>query len=155
MVHTLHPGDVVVAEHGHRLETLLGSCVAVLLTDPRRTIGAMCHIVHSKPASGGAIKSGAHAETALRLMCEGLVRRGIAPRLCKAWVFGGGNMFPEMSEVPQVGDQNAAWATAALAREGIEVLDRQLGGPVYRRVSWTVGSGMPRVHAVPVQGAAA
>ena len=39
-LHTLHPGDVVCAERGDRMETLLGSCVAVVLTDPRRTVGA-------------------------------------------------------------------------------------------------------------------
>ena len=37
----LNPGDVAVGQRGDRLETLLGSCVAIVLTDPRRTIGAM------------------------------------------------------------------------------------------------------------------
>jgi chemotaxis protein CheD len=46
-IYTLHPGDVACGERGDRLETLLGSCVAIILTDPRRTIGAMCHIVHA------------------------------------------------------------------------------------------------------------
>ena len=31
---------------GDRMKTLLGSCVAVILTDQRRTVGTMCHIVH-------------------------------------------------------------------------------------------------------------
>ena len=50
LVHVLHPGDVACGERGERFETLLGSCVAIVLTDPRRTIGAMCHIVHAMPA---------------------------------------------------------------------------------------------------------
>jgi chemotaxis protein CheD len=33
-VTTLHPGDVVLGLRGDRLQTLLGSCVAVVLTDP-------------------------------------------------------------------------------------------------------------------------
>lgn len=62
-VHTLHPGDVVCAERGDRLETLLGSCVAIVLTDPRRTIGAMCHIVHCSRALAGAPETSAYATT--------------------------------------------------------------------------------------------
>jgi chemotaxis protein CheD len=37
-VRTLLPGDVAVGARGMRLETLLGSCVAIVLTDPRRTV---------------------------------------------------------------------------------------------------------------------
>lgn len=44
---TLHPGDVACVDRGERLDTLLGSCVAILLTDPQRSVGAMCHVVHA------------------------------------------------------------------------------------------------------------
>ena len=42
----LMPGDVAIGQAGDQFKTLLGSCVSVVLTDPRRTVGAMCHIVH-------------------------------------------------------------------------------------------------------------
>jgi chemotaxis protein CheD len=149
-LHTLHPGDVVVVDSGHRLETLLGSCVAVVMTDPRRTVGAMCHIVHSKPPAAGTRATGAYADTALRLMYAGLRSRAIAPELCEAWVFGGGNMFPTLSTLPQVGDDNADWAIDALARDGVRVLGYQLGGAVYRRLAWTVGADAPEVESIEV-----
>ena len=53
LLHVLHPGGVACGERGERFETLLGSCVAIVLTDPRRTVGAMCHIVHAMPAPAG------------------------------------------------------------------------------------------------------
>jgi len=148
--HTLHPGDVVVADSGQRLQTLLGSCVAVVMTDPRRTIGAMCHIVHSKAPAGGAPATGAYADTALRLMYEGLRDRGITPELCQAWVFGGGNLFPKLVRQRHVGNDNADWVVGALARDGVRMLDCQLGGAVYRRLAWTVGAGAPEIQAVEV-----
>ncbi|MCU0686006.1 MAG: hypothetical protein MUF34_27800, partial [Polyangiaceae bacterium] len=52
-VHTLMPGDVACADRGERMETLLGSCIAIVLTDRRNTVGAMCHIVHCNPADAG------------------------------------------------------------------------------------------------------
>jgi chemotaxis protein CheD len=149
-VQTLHPGDVACGDRGDRLETLLGSCVAIILTDPRRTIGVMCHIVHSRPAVDAARSSGAYAEHARDTMYALLLARGINPRLCEAYVYGGGNMFPGLFTESHVGDDNARWALDALAEDGVRVLFHDVGGSAYRRLSWTVGPGMPQVAAVPV-----
>jgi chemotaxis protein CheD len=149
-VHVLHPGDVVCADQGDRLETLLGSCVAIVLTDPRRTVGVMCHIVHSKPASCVARASGAHADVALATMYGLLRERGLDPTRCEAYVYGGGNMFPDIFMRTHVGEDNAQWALAALAEDGVPVLFDDIGGNAYRRLAWTVGPGLPQVIAVPI-----
>lgn len=149
-VHTLHPGDVACAGRGDRLEALLGSCVAIVLTDPWRTVGVMCHIVHAKPALRVPHKSGAHAGAALKAMYALLQARGIAPALCEAYVYGGGNMFPAQFKNSHVGADNARWALAALADDGIPVLLHDVGGSSYRRLSWTIGTGAPQVTAVQV-----
>ncbi len=149
-VFTLYPGDVAIGWRGDRLETLLGSCVAIVLTDPRRTLGAMCHIVHSKPAASAHAytKASAHAEVALQTMAHLLQSHGIAASLCEASVFGGGNMFPDIVTGPSVGDANAQWAQQALALLGVRVLSVDVGGNVYRRLRWTVGPALPQVEAV-------
>lgn len=149
-VHVLHPGDVVCADQGDRLETLLGSCVAIVLTDPRRTVGVMCHIVHSKPASCATRASGAHADVALATMYGLLRERGLDPTRCEAYVYGGGNMFPDIFMRTHVGEDNAQWALAALAEDGVPVLFDDIGGNAYRRLAWTVGPGLPQVIAVPI-----
>ena len=149
-VHVLHPGDVVCVERGDRLETLLGSCVAIILTDPRRTVGAMCHIVHSGPASTAAGASGTHANVALATMYGLLRERGLDPTRCEAYVYGGGNMFPEILMRSHVGDDNAQWVLAALAEDGVPVLVDDVGGNAYRRLAWNVGPELPHVIAVPI-----
>ena len=150
-LHTLHPGDVVCAERGERMETLLGSCVAIVLTDPRRTLGAMCHIVHASRATAGVAETGAYAEVALDTMYALLRERGIDPRQCEAYVYGGGNMFPQLfNQIAHVGERNSRWALDALAEDGVRVLFHDLGGDTYRRLSWTVGPNAPQVTAVPV-----
>ncbi|RZL02050.1 MAG: hypothetical protein EOP36_08920 [Rubrivivax sp.] len=148
-VHTLHPGDVVCAHQGDRLETLLGSCVAILLTDPHRTVGAMCHIVHSN-ATATARRTTCHASTALATMYQLLRQKGFAPHLCKAYVYGGGNMFPALATTSHVGDVNASWALHALRQDRVDVVEHDLGGHAYRRVAWTIGSPRPLVEAVRV-----
>jgi chemotaxis protein CheD len=154
LVHTLHPGDVVCALQGQRMETLLGSCVAIILTDPRRTVGAMCHIVHARPAPQAARDSGAYADVALAKMGALLLEQGIHPALCEAYVFGGGNMFPQRYAAsqakPHVGELNVDWALQRLAQDGVRVLLHHVGGNVYRRLGWTVGHAPPQVTAVPI-----
>jgi chemotaxis protein CheD len=153
-LHVLHPGDVAVAGRGERLETVLGSCVAILLTDRLRTVGAMCHVVHAGPPVRAVDRPTAHGEGALAAMFALLRRRAIEPRLCRAWVYGGGHMFPGrlgmLADVDHVGAINARWALMALAAEGIVVQASELGGHAWRRLAWTVGPGDPELQVMPV-----
>ena len=148
--HYLHPGDVACVGQGDRLETLLGSCIAIILTDPRRTVGAMCHIVHSSPAAQHDERPTSHGDAALVALCGLLRQQGIQPQLCEAWVFGGGNMFPGLFRHQHVGEANARWVMDALADMGIRVLGHDVGGQTYRRLAWTVGAGEPEVVCVEV-----
>ena len=150
LVHTLHPGDVSCAGTGERLETLLGSCVAVILTDPRRTVGVMCHVVHSMAAPMNARRNSAYADVAFSTMFAMLVARGITPAYCQAYVYGGGNMFPDLVRSTHVGDTNVRWVLDALEAAGIRVLFHDVGGSAYRRLGWTVGLDEPQVTAVPM-----
>ncbi len=149
---TLHPGDVACVDRGDRLETLLGSCVAIVLTDPRRTVGAMCHVVHAGAPTSAAARDTAYGEGALAAMGRQLRSRGIDPGQCQAWVYGGGNMFPgrvgDAATQGNVGAANMAWALGALERAGIQVLGAAVGGHAYRKLRWTVGTEPPEVEAV-------
>lgn len=149
-VRTLHPGDVAFAERGEVLSTLLGSCVAILLTDPRRTIGVMCHIVHSKPPLSHDKASTSYGSVAISAMDRLLLARGVSPQLCHAYVYGGGNMFPGLITQSHVGDANALWTLTTLRERGVRVIGQDLGGRVYRRVRWTVGADAPEVSRVAV-----
>lgn len=149
---TLHPGDVACVDRGDRLETLLGSCVSILLTDPRRTLGAMCHVVHAGHPPPERPADTAYGEAALAHLGRCLRRRGIDPRQCQAWVYGGGNMFPDrIGDAPEqgnIGAVNALWAMQAVQAAGIEVLGASVGGHAYRKLRWTVGPDAPVVDAV-------
>ena len=149
-VHTLLPGDVVCGDRGECLETLLGSCIAVLLTDARHTVGAMCHIVHASEQREGDDKPCAYAAAAIDALYARLVERGFTPRLCEAYVFGGGNMFPHLVRGPHIGRRNAESVLARLQRDGVRVVVQDLGGTCYRRLRWTIGDAAPELVSVEV-----
>lgn len=146
----LGPGEVAVATRGDRLETLLGSCVAVVLTDPRRTVGAMCHVVHAADPGPGSRSDTSYARPALQAMFDQLGRIGISPRLCEAYVFGGGNMFPHLVKGSHIGASNSRRVLALLAEAGIAVLSQSLGGNVYRKLAWEIGPAEPECILVDV-----
>jgi chemotaxis protein CheD len=76
--------------------------------------------------------------------------RGIDPRQCDAWVYGGGNMFPDQFQEPHVGQRNVWSVLDELGQRNVRVLRQDVGGSSYRRLAWTVGPQEPRVAAVPV-----
>ncbi len=148
---TLHPGDVACGERGDSFATLLGSCIAVVLTDPRRTVGVMCHIVHTTTNTSAA-RDSTWGDVALDRMYDLLRERGITPQLCEARVYGGGNMFPGLfGSGSHVGANNAHWVLQALAHDGVRVLHSDTGGSAYRKLTWTVGPDAPQAVAIAVE----
>ncbi|MEY2686375.1 MAG: hypothetical protein RL375_573 [Pseudomonadota bacterium] len=150
VVRVLRPGDVAIASRDDRLETLLGSCVAVLLNDPRRTVGAMCHIVHAGEPPAAAAGDTCFARPALQALFTGLLARGIAPALCEARIYGGGNMFPAQFTGHHVGASNVQQVLLLLEASGIRVLSQSSGGRCYRKLSWVVGVQEPQCLEVDV-----
>ncbi|TXC65141.1 chemotaxis protein CheD [Piscinibacter aquaticus] len=146
----LYPGDVACGGRGERLETLLGSCVAVVMTDPRRTAGAMCHIVHPAPAPAGRAHDTAYADAALMAMWLRLRERGLQPQLCEAYVYGGGNMFPGIYPHRPIGERSVQQVLDALTHNGVRLLHHDVGGAAYRRLAWTVGPDAPSVTAIGI-----
>jgi chemotaxis protein CheD len=144
----LLPGDVALGLAGDQLRTLLGSCVSVILTDPRRTVGAMCHIVHVGPPNAINAHNTAFGKVAMDAMFQRLLGIGVVPRLCEAYVYGGGNMFPKVFARRHVGLGNIDWVLDYLETQHIPVLGHCLGGHGYRKVSWTVGPTEPVVEIV-------
>lgn len=144
----LMPGEIALGQEGDQLKTLLGSCVAVILTDPRRTVGVMCHIVHVGVPSAAQAKNTAFGTVAMAEMFARLRAVGVNPHLCDAYVYGGGNMFPNLVSAHHVGDSNIHWVLDYLEEKGIHVIDHCLGGTGYRKLSWTVGKSEPMVQTI-------
>lgn len=141
----LMPGDVALATAGDELKTLLGSCVSIILTDPRRTIGAMCHIMHVGQPNAAYRHNTDYGEVAMEAMFSKPLAVGIPAKRCEAYVYGGGNMFPDIVSGVSEGDRNVQWAMDFLSDHGIAVVESSLGGTSYRKVSWRVGGASPTV----------
>jgi chemotaxis protein CheD len=108
----------------------------------------MCHIVHVGHPNLANRRNSAYGTVAMEGMFAHLRARAVNPSMCQAYVFGGGNMFPQLFTVRHVGANNAEWALNYLAAQGIVVVDQELGGNGYRKVSWVVGPDAPQVETI-------
>lgn len=139
----IHPGDVAVGFAADKFETLLGSCVSILFVTPCCKVASICHFVHSTPPPRNKYKDASYASVALRKMDHMMRSTGFNIRLCRAYVFGGGNMFPGQQGMVDVGRMNVEWAFQYLDQKGITVFGSHTGEHCYRKLSWVIGPSDP------------
>ncbi len=124
------------------LSTILGSCVAACIRDPRAGIGGMNHFLLPGPRQtrqlGEAERYAAHLMELLvnALLCAGATRGHLEAKL-----FGGSSVLGGRTDI---GERNGSFATEFLAREGITLTSQCLGGTNGRRLQYWPVSGRAR-----------
>lgn len=138
---TVVQGDYAVSSDPHVImSTVLGSCVAVCLFDPRAHVGGMNHflLAGDGQARGDDLKYGVNA---MELLINRVLRAGGDRRALQAKLFGGARMTDHARDI---GHSNAVFALEFLAREGIPCVSQSLGGQKARRIQFTPSTGAAR-----------
>ncbi|MBN2580741.1 MAG: chemotaxis protein CheD [Pirellulales bacterium] len=132
-------GEAAVARKTGRLMAVLGSCVGVTLYDPRRQLGALCHVV--LPQSNGRDDlPGKFADTAIPWMVRTLAGYGASSSALAAKLVGGAQIFQQKGPI-QIGEANVGAVLRALESAAIPVVARDVGGTHGRRMCFDVASG--------------
>lgn len=148
----LQPGEVYFGDADTCIRTVLGSCVAVTLWHPRRRIGGMCHFMLPErgQSPAGAALDGRYGDEALELLLREVRHHHSRPADYQVKVFGGGNMFPNATNLTHVGRRNHEFALEHLAALGLTVGKRHLAGHGHRQVIFEVWSGDVWLRHAPV-----
>lgn len=142
---TVMSGDVHSSREPTKVRTLLGSCVAVCLHDPVVRVGGMNHFMLPE-AAPGSLASTAYGVNAMELLINQLLALGAQRSRLVARVFGAANVLKNgQVRVPEA---NARFALEFLARDGIAVLEKRLGGDQPLRITFHTHSGEAEVRAV-------
>jgi chemotaxis protein CheD len=145
----INPGGWAV-ETDRPITTLLGSCVAVCLYDPKLRLGGMNHFLlptmtHSTNADTDVVLNGDYA---MEVLVNALLDKGAQKRRLVAKAFGGGNIVNSIQMA--IGDRNAQFAQEWLDREGIPLLASDFGGAWSRKVICVPGSGDAFCRRTPI-----
>ena len=129
----------------------LGSCVAIMLHDPRACIGAMAHVLlPSKSLSHDQDKPAKFPETAVPLLIHSLVKSGADRHRLVAKLAGGASMFAQLMTpgTIQMGERNIAASRQALRDAAIPIIGESVGGERGRSVWFHTGDGRVESHTV-------
>ncbi|EPX85359.1 chemotaxis protein CheD [Salipiger mucosus] len=130
---------------GDVFSTVLGSCVAVCLTDPSAGIGGMNHFLLPQRAGkeGENVRYGAYS---MELLINGMLKRGARKSRMVAKLFGGANMVRQLRDI---GASNVAFAREFLENEAIPLASESTGGNAARRIRFWAADGRVKLYIVP------
>ena len=129
----------------------LGSCIGVILADPRACVAGMAHVMLPQSAPSSKGPPGKFADTAVPALLESVLKLGADPGRLIAKIAGGAQMFGAGSgggNMFNIGERNAEAVRAALLATGIRVRAADVGGNFGRTLQVRVGSGMVTVRVV-------
>ena len=143
-------GTLTVERKPSEITTVLGSCVAVCLWDPRLGIGGMNHfkapLVPSKRTP-----SNIYGEVAIKNLIKSMIRKGSQKNDLRATLFGGGAVIETLKWM-NVGKDNIEFAQSALKQEGIPVMSSSIGKHMGRRVTFNTHDGSTIVSKIKPLG---
>jgi chemotaxis protein CheD len=136
-------GDVLVT-YG------LGSCVAVVLHDPKMQVGGLAHILLPTPSLA---RRGANPrkfpQTAIPEMLAEMAEFGASPKRITGRLIGGASMFAMLaSGTIQMGERNLVSTQRTLGTHRIPIVGQAVGGGVGRTVRFHIDSGVVEVSSV-------
>lgn len=111
----------------------LGSCIALVLHDQRRSLGGLAHIMLPE-SRGAADRPGKFADTAVGNLLEEMERLGSARSAITAFIVGGASMFAYSANSLNIGERNATAVKDLLHGQGIRVGHEETGGKIGRSV---------------------
>ena len=119
----------------------LGSCIALILHDQRRSLAGLAHIM--LPESRGIVdRPGKFADTAICALLDEMVVFGSTKPSITAIVIGGASMFEFSANSLNIGERNATAVKDLLLKQGIRIEHEETGGKVGRSVYyWPEGKG--------------
>lgn len=129
----------------------LGSCVAIMLHDPKAAIGGMAHVLlPSKSLSHDQDKPAKFPETAVPFLIHRLVIAGADRHRLVAKLAGGASMFAQLMTpgTVQMGERNIAASRAALREVAIPIIGESVGGARGRSVRFHTVDGRVESHTV-------
>lgn len=145
----INPGGWAV-ESERPITTLLGSCVAVCLYDPKLRLAGMNHfLLPSRAKSAGddddVILAGDYS---MEVLLNTMLSKGAAKQRIVAKAFGGGTIVTSI--LMAIGQRNADFAQEWLEREGIPLAAQDFGGAWSRKVIFTPDGGDAFCRRLPI-----
>jgi chemotaxis protein CheD len=142
----LSQGELHCTAEPTMVTTVLGSCVAVCLSDRARGLGGINHFL--LPHCDGDQLNLRYGDVAIDRLLDGMLSLGARVGDLEAKVFGGAAVMPMNAPENNVGTRNVEVAMARLRSLGITVVARRTGGSRGLSVRLFTATGDVLIRAV-------
>ncbi|WP_035059356.1 chemotaxis protein CheD [Andreprevotia chitinilytica] len=140
----INPGGIFFGNGDVRVETLLGSCVAITLWHPERKFGGLCHFLLPSRITNlhlASERDGRYGEEALLQLTAEARQRGTELSEYTIKLFGGSRVFDSEPRKTSIGEANAHFALDMLKHLGLPVARQDLTGYGYRYLRFDLSNG--------------
>lgn len=131
------PGEYYVTGEDMVIMTVLGSCIAACIWDPKARVGGMNHFMLP---DGGGDTSGRYGSYAMELLINEMIKLGARREYMQAKVFGGGQVMHTFTTM-NVGERNTQFVLDYLQTERIAVISKDVLDIYPRKVCYFASSG--------------
>ena len=135
------PGEYYVTTADMMIMTVLGSCIAACIWDPKVRVGGMNHFMLP---DGGGDTSGRYGSYAMELLINEMMKLGARRERMQAKVFGGGQVMHTFTTM-NVGERNTAFVLDYLQTERIAVISKDVLDIHPRKVCYFPATGKAMV----------
>ncbi len=135
------PGEYYVSADDLVIMTVLGSCIAACIWDPRVRVGGMNHFMLPE---GGSDSGGRYGSYAMELLINELMKQGARRETMQAKVFGGGQVMSSFTTM-NVGERNTKFVLDYLQTERIAVVSKDVLDVHPRKVCFFPATGKAMV----------
>jgi chemotaxis protein CheD len=150
-------GELFITNKPTHVWTVLGSCVSVVLHNPRMKVSALCHAqltekgivgeTHQKESIGKEANDDyRYIACSIKYMLNQLFAMGIHKNEIYASVYGGASLIAAFSH--QVGAENAEAASKVLGQSGIRIVHKDVGGIKSRTIRHFSDTGVTEVKVL-------
>jgi chemotaxis protein CheD len=144
------PGEYYVTREDEVIDTVLGSCVAACIRNPRLGIGGMNHFMLPRPSGSGtdtwekvAGRATRYGSASMEQLINSVLSAGGTRQDLEVKIFGGGRVIPKLSDI---GAHNLAFVREFLKQEGLAIASEDAGDTCSRHVQYFPRSGRVRVR---------
>jgi len=135
------PGEYYVTDEDMMVMTVLGSCIAACIWDPKVRAGGMNHFMLPE---GGADTSGRYGSYAMELLINEMIKLGARREHMQAKVFGGGQVMHSFTTM-NVGERNTQFVLDYLHTERISIVSKDVLDIHPRKVCYFPATGKAMV----------
>lgn len=135
----LFPGQIYVTKENMIISTLLGSCIAVALTDEKNHVTGLNHYLLPK-SSDPSVSNFRYADRAITALVLEMEKLGAQRNLIKAQIFGGASVI-QSDLGGGIGTRNIEAAKTILKELNIPIVSESVGGVRGRTIHLNTSNG--------------